>query len=53
MKDQVINQNQLESVLSWIIKSHDLKFSGGTWHHQANWSATQVATQLPNVAQIC
>jgi hypothetical protein len=35
MKDHVVNQNQLESVMSWFNKSHELKFVGGTWHHQA------------------
>jgi hypothetical protein len=48
MKDQVINQSQLESVLLWLSKSHKLKSVGDTWHHQANYSVAQ----LPNAKQI-
>jgi hypothetical protein len=51
MRGHMANHNQLESLLSWFIKYHELKYVGGTWHHQANYSVTQVVGQLPNDVQ--
>jgi hypothetical protein len=52
MRGHMTNQYQLDIVLSWFTKYHELKSVGGTRHHQANYSVAQDVAQLPNVAQL-